>query len=90
MANAVCDNCKGKLSWHAGRGARLADLRCPLCGGPLRAARHGTSGPEIDERGFRVHHPHPDEDLNWDLRKRAFEKAVAGERDTRPGVPQAP
>jgi hypothetical protein len=37
MAHAKCTRCGTVLSWHAGRGARLADLACH-CGGTLRRA----------------------------------------------------
>jgi hypothetical protein len=51
MSNATCDRCKALVNWHAGRGSRLADLRCPHCGGKLRAAKlwgPNTMGPGPD------------------------------------------
>jgi DNA-directed RNA polymerase subunit RPC12/RpoP len=40
MASAVCRKCNRVVPWHAGRGTRLSGLRCPECGGELRAI-HG-------------------------------------------------
>lgn len=36
---AICSRCGSTLYWYAGRGSRLADLRCPDCGGPLSAPK---------------------------------------------------
>ena len=38
MAHAVCETCGIVLDWHAGRGFRLAEERCGVCRGQLRAA----------------------------------------------------
>lgn len=42
MANAICTQCGAQWAWHAGRGQRLADRRCPTCGGTLTAKREKT------------------------------------------------
>lgn len=39
MPRAVCVKCERTTWWQARRGARLADLRCPECGGRLTAWR---------------------------------------------------
>lgn len=36
MARAVCKTCGAHWIWRAGRGRRLADLKCTDCGGELR------------------------------------------------------
>lgn len=41
MAYATCLRCGRETIWRAARGARLAFLRCPHCGGHLRAGRAG-------------------------------------------------
>lgn len=43
MAWAICDQCKTEVSWKAGRGARLKDLKCPTCGGQLRSKAAGRT-----------------------------------------------
>jgi hypothetical protein len=35
MASAFCPKCRKSSSWHGGRGERLADRRCAVCGGRL-------------------------------------------------------
>jgi hypothetical protein len=40
MASAVCKKCQLVVPWHAGRGSRLSDIRCPGCGGELRAIKN--------------------------------------------------
>lgn len=46
--NATCIQCGNEVSWHAGRGQRLADHRCPSCGGRLSGM---TAGRESKMRG---------------------------------------
>ncbi|HXF72480.1 MAG TPA: hypothetical protein VNO79_07725 [Actinomycetota bacterium] len=48
MAAAYCTECGGRSLWRATRGARLADLRSPCCGAPMRGPRRGDPSP--DER----------------------------------------
>lgn len=45
MAAAYCTSCGGRSLWRAARGARLADLRSPCCGAPMRGPRRGDPGP---------------------------------------------
>lgn len=77
MSRAVCDACKGWLYWHAGRGCRLADVSCPICGGKLRAFKAGRLLEELDERGFRIHELSPDEKLTLNLNTRKVEQPAA-------------
>ena len=42
MARAICTRCGREVRWRAGRGARLAGLRCPACGGALRSPQAGA------------------------------------------------
>ncbi len=46
MANAVCPHCRLWIDWRAGRGSRLAGIRCPVCRGPLRTKKT-EEGPPI-------------------------------------------
>lgn len=43
MARARCTDCRAHVWWTASRGARLADVRCPSCGGRLVGGR--AAGP---------------------------------------------
>lgn len=36
MPNAKCVNCGAEVRWHNYRGAKLADQKCPSCGGSLK------------------------------------------------------
>ena len=47
MSRAICDTDRVEVSWSGYRGARLAEVRCPVCRGPLRAARLSDSRPEV-------------------------------------------
>ena len=48
MSNAVCEGCRVEVSWRAGSGARLADVRCPVCrSAGLRQRRAGDSFPAV-------------------------------------------
>ena len=50
MAWAVCTQCGRAIKWYAGRGCRLRDLRCPVCGGVLK-------GCSMD-RALEIHRSH--------------------------------
>lgn len=41
MPTAICTACSRNAYWRATRGTRLADIRCPHCGGNLRRANIG-------------------------------------------------
>ena len=46
MARATCPGCGTAVFWHAGRGRRLAELRCPQgCPDPLRGPTAGQASP---------------------------------------------
>lgn len=40
MSWAVCNSCGKKIHWRAGRGTKLRYMKCPHCGGSLRAYRN--------------------------------------------------
>ena len=48
MSTAVCKNCHKLVAWHAKRGVRLKDLKCPVCGGYLEAFKEDKHG-EVKE-----------------------------------------
>lgn len=52
MARAYCERCKVITRWKARRGARIKDVRCRICGGPVRAHRH--EDPLADNRYYVV------------------------------------
>ena len=45
MAWAKCKSCGRDVHWRATRGARLADLSCPSCGGELQGPNAGYGRP---------------------------------------------
>lgn len=81
MSNAVCTKCGKEYSWHARRGARLADFLSPCCNAPGRAVSHLTQQPRkriycpechraglrtTDGMGNRGHHVIHDGQTIWE------------------------
>lgn len=67
MAWGECGGCGRECRWEATRGARLADARCPECGGALRGKTAGQQSAAkgrryercvvCDRRGLHLRHP---------------------------------
>lgn len=47
MARARCLECRAHVWWTASRGARLADVRCPACGGRLVGGKAAGPVPAV-------------------------------------------
>lgn len=51
-----CEKCQMAFTWKAGRGKRLADVRCPNCKGPLaRTSDAYKRGPWYSLDGYVPH-----------------------------------
>lgn len=53
MSNAVCKKCKKYVGFRKTKGARLANVRCPACGGELEGysyRKHGWQG--VNRAGY--------------------------------------
>lgn len=53
MSTAICAACGHEVRWSATRGTRLADLRCPGCGGVLHAPTAGRPSATLGQRFAR-------------------------------------
>jgi hypothetical protein len=50
MAQGTCNNCGKDVEWDGSRGRKIANVRCPACGGSVKGKTRGMPGKNLGRK----------------------------------------